>query len=71
MVGNNIMRSYPCYERTEKRYYGLDVLKFVCAIGILIHHYYNVTGIECLGLFKRAAYLVELFFMISGFLAVS
>lgn len=57
----------------EKRFSNLDYIKILSSFGICIHHYFQCFSLElnerilnyfisCLG------YLVELFFMISGFL---
>lgn len=57
---------------SEHRFYTLDALKFFTAIGIVFHHYQQVTGV----VFSRFnfyggriyfGYLVELFFILSGF----
>ena len=57
---------------SEHRFYTLDALKFFAAIGIVFHHYQQVTGV----VFSRFnfyggriyfGYLVELFFILSGF----
>lgn len=61
----------------QERYYNLDLLKAVAAVLIVFHHYqqvFNVTfdGINFFGGSFYWGYLVELFFLISGFvMAVS
>lgn len=53
----------------SKSYYpGLDIIKFIAAIIILLHHYYLNTQLEQLSFTKYGSIAVELFFMISGFL---
>lgn len=53
----------------NKSYYpGLDIIKFIAAIIILLHHYYLNTQLEQLSFTKDGSIAVELFFMISGFL---
>lgn len=60
----------------SKRYYSLDVIKILATIGIMFHHYQQVFHVEYQmvnfynGTFN-CGYLVELFFLISGFLAYS
>lgn len=58
---------------TEERYYSLDFLKIIATIGIIFHHWQQVTGAYfenhinfCNGRFYWG-YLVELFFVLSGF----
>lgn len=58
---------------SKKHFYGIDILKFLFAILIVLHHYQQITGIR----FTKAnfyggtiylGYIVEFFFIISGFL---
>ena len=49
-------------------YPGLDIIKFLASIIILLHHYYLNTNLPELRFFARGGIFVELFFMISGFL---
>ena len=56
-----------------KRIYLLDLLKFLAALGIVLHHYCQLTGetfthIDFYGGRFSFGTLVELFFIISGFL---
>ena len=53
----------------KQRFYTLDFLKFIAAIVILMHHWQNSTQLE-LGA-GNGWLMVELFFVISGFLAVN
>lgn len=60
----------------NKRIYSIDVLKFLCAILIIFHHYqgqFDVTfpSMNFAGGIFYFGYLVELFFIISGYLACS
>jgi len=57
----------------KKRNYGLDFLKIVATILIVFHHYQQVLNVEFAGINFFGGkfyfgYLVELFFLISGFL---
>lgn len=53
----------------ERKYYPcIDLIKFVAAIVIVLHHYYLNTGITQLQMFANGGIIVELFFMISGYL---
>ena len=59
----------------SNRYYSLDLLKFVLSIFIVFHHFQQDTAIffrhiNFYGGIFNFAYCVELFFMISGFLAM-
>lgn len=59
----------------RKRYYNLDIIKIVAAVIIVCHHYQQISGIFFSGVNFYGGkfswgYLVELFFMISGFLTV-
>lgn len=56
----------------EKRIYSLDVLRIVAAAMIVMHHYQQVTGAYFAGKYNFRGYgvVVELFFFLSGFLAV-
>ena len=62
--------------KTDGRYYFLDILKIICALLIMLHHYQQCFHVRFSvvnfygGLFI-CGYLVELFFMISGFLAAN
>ena len=58
----------------KKRLYNLDIIKIVAATFIVFHHYQQVSGTSFNGLNFYGGrifwgYLVELFFMISGFLS--
>lgn len=59
-----------------ERNYGLDLLKFLANIGILFHHYQQVTSysfnyyLDFYHGFFYWGYLVELFFCISGFFSI-
>ncbi len=54
----------------ERQYYpGISLLKFTASIIIVLHHYYLNTNLEFLQIFRHGWIFVELFFMISGFLA--
>jgi len=60
----------------EKRIYTLDVMKFVASVLIVFHHYQQLSGVRFEGMrfFGEGTYygcLVELFFMISGYLVAS
>ena len=57
---------------TKKRIVTLDIIKFICSILIVFHHFQQITGavfesINFKGGKFSFAYVVELFFMISGF----
>lgn len=57
----------------KKRNYGLDFLKIVATILIVFHHYQQILNIEFKGInfYGRKfyfGYLVEFFFLVSGFL---
>ena len=57
----------------KKRLYNLDIIKILATFGILFHHYQQFfklefSGINFYGGSFSFGYLVELFFMISGFL---
>lgn len=61
---------------TSTRYYSLDIIKILATIGIMFHHYQQVFHVEYsmvnfYGGTFNCGYLVELFFLISGFLAYS
>lgn len=55
------------------RKYGLDVLKIICTVLIILHHFQqafsDVSGFFCGGKFYFG-YICELFFMISGYLSI-
>ncbi len=56
-----------------KRIYSLDILKFIMSILIVYYHYLQITGTTDImyiysGSYLMLGYLVELFFIISGFL---
>lgn len=56
----------------KKRYFLLDVYKIICTIFIVFHHYQQFFGVEFNGVNFYGGkfyfgYVVELFFMISGF----
>lgn len=59
-------------ENTIERKYGLDIIKVIATIMIVFHHYQQITGIRfeginfCGGKFGFG-YVVELFFVISGY----
>ena len=60
---------------SKQRLYNLDLLKIVASIGIVFHHYQQATGavfggINFFGGLFSFGSLVELFFMMSGFLAL-
>ena len=62
-----------CYWNKSRRLYNLDFIKILATFGILFHHYqqfFNVvfSGINFYGGKFSFGFLVELFFMISGFL---
>lgn len=48
----------------NERYVVLDGLRGICAISVMIFHYFNHTNLE---IFKNAPIAVDLFFMLSGF----
>ena len=56
----------------EKRVYSLDVLRIIAAAMIVMHHYQQITGAYFAGKYNFRGYgvVVELFFFLSGFLAV-
>lgn len=54
-----------------KRFYTLDFLKFVGALLILQHHYQLNTGLLIIGGKFYWGFIVEFFFLVSGFLAVN
>lgn len=56
----------------EKRMYSLDVLRVIAAAMIVMHHYQQITGAYFAGKYNFRGYgvVVELFFFLSGFLAV-
>lgn len=55
-----------------KRIYSLDVLRVIAAAMIVMHHYQQITGAYFAGKYNFRGYgvVVELFFFLSGFLAV-
>ncbi len=53
-----------------ERYLGLDLIKFASAILILLHHYYLNTENPTVYRFAGGWIVVELFFMISGYVSV-
>lgn len=60
----------------QNRYYSLDFLKIIATIGILFHHYQQLSGLKFdtginyyFGWFDFST-MVELFYIISGFLAL-
>ncbi len=53
----------------RKWYPGLDFIKFSAALAIVLEHYYGNTGLVQLDFIKYGGIAVDLFFMISGFLA--
>ena len=61
----------------KERYYNLDLIKSIAAVFIVFHHYQQMAnvkfdGINFFGGSFYWGYLVELFFLISGFvMAVS
>lgn len=60
----------------KKRFYSLDVLKFLLAVVIVFHHFQQSTGahFEHFNFFDGRIYFgycVEFFFIISGFLAAN
>ena len=60
---------------SEKRYYNLDIIKMISSILIVFHHYQQLSGITFDGINFYGGkflfgYLVELFFMISGFVTI-
>lgn len=55
----------------SKKFPGLNLIKFIAAVGIVCHHYFLVTGWKRLEFFESGGILVELFFMISGFLMMN
>ena len=62
--------------KNDGRYYFLDTLKIICALLIMLHHYQQCfdvkfSAINFYGGLFNCGYLVELFFMISGFLATN
>ena len=61
---------------TSTRYYSLDIIKILATVGIMFHHYQQIFHVEYsvinfYGGTFNCGYLVELFFLISGFLAYS
>ncbi len=52
------------------RYIGLDLIKFASAIIVLFHHYYLNTENPTVAIFAGGWIVVELFFMISGYVSV-
>lgn len=54
-----------------KRFYTLDFLKFIGALLILQHHYQLNTGLVIIGGNFYWGFIVEFFFLVSGFLAVN
>ena len=59
----------------RERYYSLDLIKIVMTICIIFHHYQQVSGVMFSGFNFYGGgfvfgYLVEFFFMISGFLTI-
>lgn len=62
--------------RSDGRYYFLDTLKIICTLLIMFHHYQQCfevrfSEVNFYGGLFNCGYLVELFFMISGFLAAN
>ena len=64
-------------EWTDKtRYHSIDCIKFILAIGIICHHYQQVTGVSFDGINFYGGkfyfgYFVEAFFILSGFLVAA
>lgn len=60
----------------RKRYYNLDIIKIIAAIIVVFHHYQQISGVrfQTINFFGGNfawGYLVELFFLISGFLVIT
>lgn len=60
---------------TKTHLYNLDLIKITAAIFIVLHHYQQISGMRLKGInfyggSFNFGYLVELFFMISGYLTV-
>lgn len=58
---------------SQERNYALDVLKILATIGIVFHHFQQITGVRVVGFpdfyygWFYWGYLVELFFILSGY----